>query len=326
MMKHHLFTGCMLLLVANRVCPAEAQQATGNQQVAQQEQRAPLRRTSQRLPVQQANWSGTQVGGFGGGSVMPINFVEPGANQFFRGAPGGPPVLLGFGPLTSPLSDPETPFSFSGNRVSPTLGLFLGYNKQYGSVVYGVEVEVAWKKGNTSRTLVTMQDAVYLSGNTAERTENFTGSIGQKWDLSLRPRVGFLVTPVMLLYATGGLAFGELTGSFSYSAHTLYCTNTLPCPPAEVFGIDTTTGAARWQDIRLGGTGGAGIERQIALNLKARIEYRYTDFGSFSKDVALARSTTVVPPFGSPNTGSTNAHLEMRAAFHTVRFGLGMNF
>ena len=319
----------MLLTVANLVYPAEAQQTTGNQQAAQQEQRAPLRRTSQQPPVQLANWSGTQAGGFGGGSFMPQNFAEPGANQFFRGAPGGPPVLLGFGPLTSPLSDPETPFSFSGNPFSPTLGLFLGYNQQSGSVVYGLEADVAWKNGVTSRTLVTMQDAIYASGDTAQRTETFTGSIGQNWDFSLRPRMGFLVTPVMLLYATGGLAFGEVIGSFSYSANTLYCTNSLPCPPFEIVGIDTTNGAASWRDIRLGGTGGGGIEQQIGPGLKARLEYRYTDFGSFSKDVALARSTTTgTPPFGigSPNTGSTNAHIEMHAAFHTVTFGLSMNY
>jgi opacity protein-like surface antigen len=65
---------------------------------------------------------------------------------------------------------------------------------------------------------------------------------------------------------------------------------------------------------------GAGVETAIALgfNSKLRFEYRYTDLGSFSKDVPLAVTTT---PCNFGCTG--NAHIDMRAGFHTFRVGLG---
>ena len=57
---------------------------------------------------------------------------------------------------------------------------------------------------------------------------------------------------------------------------------------------------------------------------KARLEYRYTDLGGFSADVPLAVT------YGPGCTGifvcTGNAHIDMSAAFQTVRLGLGIDF
>jgi opacity protein-like surface antigen len=111
--------------------------------------------------------------------------------------------------------------------------------------------------------------------------ETLTGSVKQGTNGSFCGRIGALVTPWTLVYATGGLAIGEISGSFSYLA----CT-TSPCSSGtSVFG------AASWNEARVGGTVGAGVETDLFLGWKGRLEYRYTDFGSITKDVALSNNS-----------------------------------
>ena len=242
----------------------------------------------QRTQTQQAsNWSGGQAGGSNGGSSVNNNFVEPGAYNF----------------TDCVTSCFETPFSFSGSPVSYIVGGFLGYRVQMGNIVVGVEGDVNWKKGETSKYQATTTSWGGL--------DVFTGSQKQGADGSVRGRVGVLVTPWTLLYATGGLAVGSVSGSFSYSG----CS-----------GISVTicvTGASTWTDTRVGGTVGAGAETEIFSGVKARVEYRYTDFGKYSKDVPLSNDSGGSCP---PTTCGTNAHIDLRAFNHRVMFGLGFDF
>jgi outer membrane immunogenic protein len=145
------------------------------------------------------------------------------------------------------------------------------------------------------------------------RSEIFTGSMTQRWDGSLRLRLGTLVTPWTLAYGTAGGAVGSVCNSFSYTATLTPPVGSLEPPPANAFGADS------WCETRIGYTVGAGVETAIGLgyNSKLRFEYRYTDLGSFSRDVPLAE----IPCSVAPCTG--NAHIDLRAAFHTFRLGLG---
>jgi outer membrane immunogenic protein len=213
----------------------------------------------------------------------------------------------------------ETPFQFSDHRWSPTFGVFAGYNVQFGNLVAGVEGDAAWKRISTSQTLTT--PFIPIVPNVSDRQDAFTGSMTQRWDGSLRLRAGALVTPLTLAYATGGGAVGSVCGSFSYGA-----TMTAPVPPgspsglpAGSTGVANANGADSWCETRIGYTVGAGVETAIGLgyNSKLRFEYRYTDFGSFSRDVPLAETPCIFPSC----TG--NAHIDLRAGFHTFRVGLG---
>lgn len=230
-----------------------------------------------------SNWNGLQTGANGGNSSLAQNFAEPGAF-----------LCPGAGTCT------ETPFDFSGRPSSFTAGSFLGYRVQSGTLVIGVEGDLAWKKATTS---------VVQSGITKlDVKETFTGSMTQGWDGSLRGRLGILLAPSLLAYATGGLAFGSVSGSFSYDAQ---------------YGSDywaaSVTGAKSWHDTRLGYTLGGGWEVDVGMGLKARLEYRFVDLGHISKDVPLTSKGC-----GSYSCG-TNAHIDMNAAFHTVRLGLGID-
>jgi outer membrane immunogenic protein len=285
---------------------------------AQQTQSRP-RLAQSYQPAPPPNWTGPQVGGFGGGSYgSPFSFAEPGAHL----CPGS-----GLGPVSPPCF--ETPFQFSGQPWSGTVGAFAGYNAQFGNLVAGVEGDVAWKRISISQTLLVPPTTVGTSDFVSiTRSETFTGSMTQRWDGSLRLRVGTLVTPWTLAYGTAGGAVGSVCSSFSYAA-TQFITRT---PPGTAFisGTGTTvtgfttsaSGADNWCETPIGYTVGAGVETGIALgyNSKLRFEYRYTDLGSFSRDVPLVAVSTPTPC----SVGCTgNAHIDLRAAFHTFRVGLG---
>src|SRR5215472_14614810 len=170
--------------------------------VAQQTQ--PRQRvTSTYQPAPPPNWTGPQVGGFGGGSFgSPQSFVEPGAHLC---------PASGLGAVTPGCF--ETPFQFSDHRWSGTFGVFAGYNAQFGNLVVGVEGDAAWKRISTSQTLpvpstpISGPDVVCtpssidpncsISGRVSRtetfmRSEIFTGSMTQRWDGSLRLRLGTL--------------------------------------------------------------------------------------------------------------------------------------
>jgi outer membrane immunogenic protein len=64
---------------------------------------------------------------------------------------------------------------------------------------------------------------------------------------------------------------------------------------------------------------------------KARIEYRYTDLGTFTKTVPLTRTCADAGSgpatcATAPNTGSTAATIDLTSTFQTVRVGLGFDF
>src|SRR5262249_23248610 len=138
-------------------------------QAVPQRQR-PQQQTQQAPAQQQANWSGTQVGGFNGASSVSNSFAEPGSNLFFS-------CLGGILCPASPLSDPETPFGFDKDKVSYTAGAFIGHRWQFSSIVLGVEGDVAWKRGETTASQTVSASATYVTTSipfeTASRTEAF---------------------------------------------------------------------------------------------------------------------------------------------------------
>jgi outer membrane immunogenic protein len=289
-----------LLLAATAVFGAVAVIAPAFADEAPPEPAKPVRHVEHAAPVHvapaarpapaQANpsWTGAQVGGQGGVAPMAQGFAEPGAYLF--------PAVCG-----SPGLCYETPFSFSGNSTSATGGGFVGYRIQFGTMVAGIEGDLNAKSASSSYS---------LSDSNAFRAENFSGSVKQGADGSVRGRFGFLVTPWVLVYGTGGVAFGSVSGSFGYTAH-------------EIDGLGTAyaTGGGSWSTTRSGATGGAGVEALITQSLTLRLEYRYTDLGRFSESVPI--STVCAGTCGSP---SSAASVSLHPTFQAVRVGVGYNF
>jgi len=284
-MRRLLICGISVLTALSFVAPALAD---GFEKPRKPRATAPAR-AAQPAQQQSANWSGSQAGGSNGSSSVNNNFVEPGAYNFI--GCGGPCY--------------ETPFEFSSNKASYIIGGFLGYRQQFGNFVLGVEGDINWKSGSSSKVQNTPPPWLLY--------EQFTGSQKQGWDGSLRLRAGVLVTPWTLVYATGGLAVGQVSGSFSYNG-TYYdgC-----CEYSSVYG------SATWNETRVGGTIGGGVETALWAGVKARAEYRYTTLGKFSKDVPLYNNDPIL--CASPGTCGTTAHIDLKATNQRFLVGLGID-
>jgi outer membrane immunogenic protein len=288
--------GIGLLAVVGFLGPtiAVAQDAVPQQRQAVQPPQQ--RQTAQ--PQGVPNWSGGQIGGSSGVSFVNNGFVEPGAYICDAG------TILGVDCI-------ETPFSFSGHPVSYTIGAFLGYRWQLGNDVAGVEADWSWKNGATSSgSFVSPAPAGNTGDTLTQRADSMTGSISQTWDSSIRARYGYLVTPFTLVYATGGLALGQINGTFTYNGVLL--------PPFLVPGIATANSS--WSDVRPGATLGAGVETEVWRRWKIRAEYRYTEYRMYTKTVPV---TTACIGCSFP---SNSASIDLRESFHTIRIGLGFDF
>jgi outer membrane immunogenic protein len=93
-----------------------------------------------------------------------------------------------------------------------------------------------------------------------------TNSTNLQWFGTVRGRIGALITPTTLLYATGGLAYGSIGVSGSVA-------NGAIAP----WSFGTTT-------IKGGWTMGTGIEGAVpnTTNWTWKLEYLYIDFGTLS--------------------------------------------
>lgn len=178
----------------------------------------------------------------------------------------------------------------------------IGYNLQFAnSLVAGLEADiegVASDRGSaTAATAVPFQTNTFFTTLTTRRTLDYLGTV--------RGRLGFLFTPSLLIYGTGGLAYGGVQTSASvlqFSAANGF------------FGA----GASSSSDTRVGWTAGGGAEWLFLPNWSAKIEYLYYDLGS-----AVSRFVLVGPPAPIPFAASQSTS---RFNGHIVRAGLNYHF
>src|SRR5262245_41868463 len=141
-------------------------------------------------------------------------------------------------------------------------GVHGGCNLQYDSVVIGAEADASWMGGTFDRTFVLSGPGV--PAGLANAT---VSTIGEARFLStVRGRVGWAFDNV-LLYATGGAAFGTI--------HTI-----------DTLRFAGTTRTADITSRRTGWTIGAGIEFAFLDNWLVRGEYLYVDLGTLDSPVA----------------------------------------
>ncbi|BAB54268.1 MULTISPECIES: outer membrane protein [Mesorhizobium] len=132
----------------------------------------------------------------------------------------------------------EKDFDVSTDTKGFVGSVFGGYQWQQENFVYGGEAELGY-------------NGVKGDDNGINSKAGFEGS--------LRARLGYAVTPEILLYGTGGLAGRSLKVE------------------------DTVLGVSD-RATMLGWTAGVGTDIKLTDNVFGRVEYRYTDFGSKSFD------------------------------------------
>jgi outer membrane immunogenic protein len=284
------------------------------------ERPAPQRPAPRPAPTQGANWTGGQLGGSNGVSSVNNSFVDPGS------------FICPFG-STFNSNCFETPFNFSGHKTVYTIGPFIGYRVQLGNWVVGLEGDWSYKHQPTTTSL--NQDSstsISVTNSNYLRTDAFSGAVKQEWDSSIRGRIGWLVTPSSLFYITGGVAFGEISGSFGYTGNLFSCGSSAspvsgPCASSSSL-VATGATVVTWSDTRVGSTVGAGWESELFAGLKWRAEYRWTDFGDYTKNFSFATGcagSSPSPASSCTSSPSSSVSINLKESFHTFRVGLAVD-
>ena len=195
-------------------------------------------------------------------------------------------------PLPSPAVFGASPFSVRPSPEGFVGGIQIGYNWQAGSFVYGLETDF---QGSTAEdTAVRAPLATVLGPVGSSRVKSELDYFG-----TVRGRVGFTITPPLLVYATGGFAYGDVRTS----SRTTYAGG----PPLLFVGSASA--------LETGWTVGGGVEYGIS-NWSVKVEYLYMDLG--------ARSYTALPV--APNPPFRLQHNVGNLEFNVVRFGVNYRF
>jgi outer membrane immunogenic protein len=175
----------------------------------------------------------------------------------------------------------------------------IGYNWQITNWVLGIEADIqgSGQKGSSSAVCVGCGDG----------PSNITTSLDQKltWFGTVRGRLGMTVTPTILAYVTGGLAYGEVTTDGTISGPT----------------VATPSGTATFSasSTNVGWTIGGGVEGVISGHWTAKLEYLYMDLGTVSGG-----------PYTTPILGTTRnplaASFSSKVTDNIVRVGINYKF
>src|ERR1044072_2922636 len=199
------------------------------------------------------NWNGFYVGINGGYSCG-----KAGRNITFINPITGVAIVTGGTGTTS-----------DSNMNGGLFGGQIGYSWQTSNWVFGLETDAQWTGQRGSASAVC--SATPVTGGPCLPGLTFVpaGAIGTvanveqklEWFVTFRGRAGVAVTPSVLLYATGGAAYGSLKTNLGLAGFT----------PA---GLPVAF-AGSSSDTRLGWNVGARIEARFAAHSGAKLEYLY---------------------------------------------------
>ena len=255
-MRNIVSAGIGLLALAAAMQPASA---------ADLEVKAPLYRPAP-VYIDPWNWSGVYIGLNGGyswgRSNTHIDYFNSNTGVFFA-----PPA----GSLT------DANLKLNG----AIFGGQIGVNWQFWSWVGGLEADIQWsdQKGSAPFACAPVgTGGPCLPGSTAIPAAAAGGlplTVNQKlqWFGTVRARVGVTPASTVLLYITGGLAYGDIKTDGSFTAFT-------PAGVAVTATFDQT-------NTRVGWTVGGGIEGRLWGNVTGKLEYLYVDLGEFTGTVAV---------------------------------------
>jgi outer membrane immunogenic protein len=170
------------------------------------------------------------------------------------GAPA-PSTSLGFDP--APLTVISGPLGSNPGGVVG--GAHAGYQYQFKQLVLGIEGSIDW----TSLTSTGVAAFPVVFGGSTLSAHTSAGVQG-----SIRGKIGLALDRV-LIYGTGGVAFGGFSTTFALAAPNL-------APPIFSTANASTT--------RAGWTAGGGLQYSVTNNWWIFAEYRFTQFRTLQSD------------------------------------------
>ena len=238
------------------------------------------------------DWSGIYIGGNVG-----YSWGRSETDVSYFTSPAGVPITPPAGSLTSART----------NLDGWLAGGQIGANWQFGQWLVGVEADAQWSGQRGSSNFLcaaTLIGGACLPGLTFLPAGVTGTALGLSQDLewfgTARLRFGWLPTQTVLLYATGGLAFGEVETTGILASFT----------PNGV----ATAAVGTVSETKFGWTVGAGIEAVISGPWTAKLEYLYMDLGSFDGSFVTTTTPGIRAAFSSDITD------------HILRVGLNYRF
>jgi outer membrane immunogenic protein len=277
-------------------------------------------------PVALYNWTGFYVGGNAGYSwgrartTQTDSTTSTSTTECFRDSTSAaitgalstvicaPNTTITFPIVTGPTTTTATT-SGRANVDGFIGGLQAGYNYQVDrSWLFGFEADFQYsgERGGQSDCSVAGCPAGSAFGSSSHRL---------KWFGTARGRVGLLPTDRVLLYATGGLVYGQIDSDY-------------------VSGINgVTLLAGRTSTWRAGWTVGGGVEGAISDRWTVKAEYLYADYGSFGANLGTGAAVTTVgpfvfltPPAGTRTTTTSTVSSAVSTRFTDNVFRVGLNY
>ena len=160
-------------------------------------------------------------------------------------------------PVNNPLPGDPSPEGFTG-------GIQIGFNKQFNSFVAGIKADLSYADLDDAKSAT---GATFIGGNFQTGLETRLNWLG-----TIRGRLGMLAADNLLLYSTGGIAFGD-------AKTKLTATNAAPAPGGCGAGAPyCTNGASATSSV--GWALGGGVEYALTSRWNLKAEYLHLDFGS----------------------------------------------
>ncbi len=255
-------------------------------------------------PAAQANDFGGRFGGFhiganaGGAWGRSSLATDPGCPNdptaaVFCNAPPDPSAVNG----TAVAASGSGTLSSSGF----TGGVQTGLSWQTGAFVYGFEGDFGAMR---LRKSAAANGAFPLPFAGTQYT--VTESLSTDWLATLRGRLGFTVSPRLLVYVTGGAAFTRVEFASSYADNAI--DPAVPYPGG--------TGSGSNSQLKTGWILGGGLRWALDRTWSVKAEYLYADLGSFSIAVPLSNT----PAF------TQTMRVSGDLAVHLLRFGVDYRF
>jgi outer membrane immunogenic protein len=242
------------------------------------------------LASAQTNWTGPYAG-VEGGAVFSMGSV---ANAAPRASSSG--LINYFGVIPTSPGAIASGASQSPTGTGGTVGGVVGYLRQFGPLVGGIETDFSYfgytasSNGTGSYSLFLGQQQFFVSQK-----------IQTDWLWTVRPRIGFAVDD-WLFSASGGIAVSNVKYSFTFND---------PLSVASAYGAQTNIG---W-------TIGAAVEKALGPHWSAKGEFLYVDLGTVSAGTQL-NGSGLLSGVTLANTFAATASLRTGV----VRAGLSYRF
>ncbi len=195
-------------------------------------------------------------------------------------------------------------YSYADRHQSELSGGFgggqIGFNLQRDRLVYGIETDIQGSSLSASRNAFP-NDGWNPSFSDGHAEANLD------WFGTFRGRLGLVPWENILVYVTGGVAYGGFSESLRHD-----------------IGWGSVTNNNSFSDVRAGYDLGAGVEYGITPAWSVKLEYQFMDLGSVHlKDL---QSGSFPGNCGCTVYYATNAESEVKLSFNTVRVGINYHF